>query len=393
MRKKIRIQDVRLGMFVEELCGSWLDHPFWKSSFLLTDDKDLKSLQTCGIQELWIDTSKGADVAEGKVPANPAPLQAAAEEAASEVRIPVEQELERARVIQAKAKKAVIAMFQEARMGNALKVGEAVTLVDEISNSVTRNPSALLSLARLKNKDDYTYLHSVAVCALMIALGRTRGFAGDALRSLGMAGLLHDIGKIGIPEEVLNKPGRLTDEEFEIVRQHPGKGWEILTASSGVDEFALDVCRHHHERVDGKGYPDKLCGDALTEFARMGAVCDVYDAITSDRCYKNAWAPAVALRKMAEWKDGQFDEMIFQAFVKTVGIYPAGTLVKLRSGRLGVVTDQTDAGLLKPKVKVFFSGKAKGPIPQEIINLARSQDSIESVEDPARWGFDLSKIM
>lgn len=381
-------------MFVEELCGSWLDHPFWKSSFLLTDDKDLKSLQTCGIQELWIDTSKGVDVAERKIPADPAPLQVAAEEVAPEARIPVEKELERARVIQAKAKKAVIAMFQEARMGNALKIGEAAALVDEISNSVTRNPSALLSLARLKNKDDYTYLHSVAVCALMIALGRTRGFEGDALRSLGMAGLLHDIGKIGIPEEVLNKPGRLTDEEFEIVRQHSVKGWEILTASSGVDELALDVCRHHHERVDGKGYPDKLSGDALTEFARMGAVCDVYDAITSDRCYKNAWSPAVALSKMAEWKEAQqFDDLIFKAFVKTVGIYPAGTLVKLRSGRLGVVTDQSDAGLLKPQVKIFFSGKAKGPIPQKIIDLARSQDSIESVEDPALWGFDLGKIM
>jgi HD-GYP domain-containing protein (c-di-GMP phosphodiesterase class II) len=155
----------------------------------------------------------------------------------------------------------------------------------------------------------------------------------------------------------------------------------------------LDVCRHHHERVDGNGYPDKLSGEALSVFARMGAVCDVYDAITSERCYKDPWEPAVALRKMAEWREGQFDEAIFQAFVKTVGIYPTGTLVKLHSGRLGVVTDQTDAGLLKPKVKVFFSGKSRIPIPQEVINLARSQDSIESVEDPLHWGFDLSKVV
>lgn len=391
MRKKIKIRDVRLGMFIDNLGGSWLNHPFWKSSFLLDNKNDLKALQGCGIDYLWIDTAKGLDVESVQIEESPV-LQGVSPDSVPEVRVSLEQELVRARNIQAKAKKAVVSMFQEARMGNALKVGEAVTLVDEISGSVMRNPGALLSLARLKNKDDYTYLHSVAVCALMIALGRQRGFEGEELRSLGMAGLLHDIGKVGIPEEVLNKPGRLTDEEFEIIKQHPVSGWEILKASYDVDETALDVCRHHHERVDGKGYPDKLSGEALSVFARMGAVCDVYDAITSERCYKDPWEPAVALRKMAEWREGQFDEAIFQAFVKTVGIYPSGTLVKLHSGRLGVVTDQTDAGLLKPKVKVFFSGKSGIPIPQVIVNLARSQDSIESVEDPQRWGFDLSKI-
>ena len=392
MRKKINIRDIRLGMFIDELGGRWLDHPFWKSSFLLDDKDDLKALRDCGIDEVWIDTSKGVDVEAVQVEESTA-LQAVSQESAPEVRVALEQELVRACDIQAEAKKAVVSMFQEARMGNALKVGEAATLVDGISGSVMRNPGALLSLARLKTKDDYTYLHSVAVCALMIALGRQRGFEGEDLRSLGMAGLLHDIGKVGIPEEVLNKPGRLTDEEFEIIKQHPVHGWEILKASYDVNEMALDVCRHHHERVDGQGYPDKLSGDALSVFARMGVVCDVYDAITSERCYKDPWEPAVALRKMAEWREGQFDEAIFQAFVKTVGIYPAGTLVKLHSGRLGVVTDQTDAGLLKPKIKVFFSGKSGIPIPQEIVNLARSQDSIESVEDPQRWGFDLSKIV
>ena len=392
MRKKISMLDIRLGMFIVELGGRWLDHPFWKTSFLISDEKDLKSLQASGLADLWIDTAKGLDVADVGVE-EASVIQAVSRESASEVQVTLEAELVRARNIQAKAKKAVISMFQEARMGNALKVGEAASLVEEISGSVMRNPSALLSLARLKNKDDYTYLHSVAVCALMVALGRQSGMAGEELHSVGMAGLLHDLGKVGIPEEVLNKPGRLTDEEFDIIKQHPAKGWEILKASYDVNDMALDVCRHHHERVDGKGYPDKLSGEALSVYARMGAVCDVYDAITSERCYKEPWEPATALRKMAEWQDGQFDEAIFQAFVKTVGIYPTGTLVKLQSGRLGVVTDQTDAGLLKPQIKVFFSGTSRGPIPQKIINLARSQDSIESVEDPLRWGFDLSKIM
>jgi putative nucleotidyltransferase with HDIG domain len=283
-------------------------------------------------------------------------------------------------------------MFNEARMGNALQIGDAATLVDEINQSISRNSGALLSLAKLKNKDDYTYLHSVAVCVLMLALGRQLGVTGETLKSLGMAGLLHDVGKAAIPDEVLNKPGRLTDEEFDVVKSHSVKGWEILKGSYGVDDIVLDVCLHHHERVDGTGYPHKLPASELTLFVKMGAVCDVYDAITSDRCYKRGWEPAEALRKMAEWKGSHFDEAVFQAFIKTVGIYPVGTLVKLKSGRLGAVTDQSEKSLLTPKVKVFFSSRLNEPIFMEIVDLALGKDSIEGAENPATWGFDMKKI-
>jgi HD-GYP domain-containing protein (c-di-GMP phosphodiesterase class II) len=149
---------------------------------------------------------------------------------------------------------------------------------------------------------------------------------------------------------------------------------------------------HHHERVDGKGYPEKLSGDALTLFARMGAVCDVYDAISSDRCYKKAWSPAESIHKMASWREGHFDEKVFQAFVKTIGIYPNGTLVKLKSGRLGVVMEQSKKSLTAPVVKVFFSMKANAHLPAEIIDLSKGVDSIEKPEDPVKWNFDLDRI-
>lgn len=402
MRKKVKVTDLRLGMFVDELCGSWMDHPFWKTAFKLANQKDLATLRESNVQEVWIDTDKGLDIetqteaiseAEEKKKTDALLQQAASKEVANlEIRVSLDQEMDRARQIHAKARTAVVSMFKEARMGHAIEVAEVSTLVDDINQSVARNPGALISLARLKNKDDYTYLHSVAVCALMIGLGRTLGLAGDVLKSAGMAGLLHDVGKMMIPDAVLNKPGRLTDDEFTVIKSHPERGWEILKESSGVDDIALDVCRHHHERMDGTGYPDKLPVEELTLFARMGAVCDVYDAITSDRSYKNAWAPGEAIRKMVEWKDGHFDDAIFQAFVKTVGIYPTGSLIKLRSGRLGVVTDQSEKSLLLPKVKVFFSTKSNAHIPPEIVNLALTQDSIVGSEDPAAWGFDMKKI-
>ena len=401
MRKKIPVLNIRLGMYIQELCGSWMDHPFWKKSFLLESTEDLNTLQTCGIQEVWIDTSMGIDV-EGDVVAISAEehQQKIAEElqrmasSASQVipKISIQQELETARKLQAKSKAAVTSMFNEVRMGNAIKVSEAAPLVEEISQSITRNPEAFLNLARLKTKDDYTYMHSVAVCALMIALGKQLGLTGPELKEVGLAGLLHDVGKMMIPDEVLNKPGKLTDEEFEIIKAHPLKGWEILHGSPDITATALDVCLHHHERVDGKGYPDKLSGDKLTLFSRMGAVCDVYDALTSNRCYKNGWEPADTIRKMAEWKDGHFDERVFQAFVKTIGIYPSGTLVRLKSGRLAIVLEQTEKSLLMPIVKVFFSTKSNEPILPEMIDLSRSQESIASAEDPIKWGFDLKQI-
>jgi HD-GYP domain-containing protein (c-di-GMP phosphodiesterase class II) len=401
MLKKINVKHLKLGMYLQEICGSWMDHPFWKKSFELTDPKDLKTLTECGIHEVWIDTEKGLDVESAvdalsteetnqKINAN---LQQAAQAVAKPVtRVSVHEEVEQARKIHSKAKEAVTSMFQEARMGKALQLDEIGTLVDDISMSITRNPEAFLSLSRLKNKDNYTYLHSVAVCALMIALGKQMDLDPALTKDLGMAGLLHDVGKMMIPDKVLNKPGRLTDEEFTVVKNHPLQGWEILKGSAGVCSMALDVCLHHHERVDGAGYPDKLSGEALSLFARMGAVCDVYDAITSNRCYKAGWEPAEAIRKMAEWQEGQFDSVVFHAFVKTIGIYPSGTLVKLKSTRLAVVLEQSEKSLLTPVVKVFFSTTANTPLQPEIIDLAQSADSILNAEDPKIWRFDIKKL-
>lgn len=382
-------------MYIHQIRGNWMEHPFWRKSFKLIQQKDLDKLESCNLEEIWIDTSKGLDVVKAIQVKNPDGVDSDILPQSIKkpiARVSVEEELHVAKIIQNKAKEAVAAMFDDVRMGKALEIEEAKSLVNEINQSMERNPNALLTLIRLKNVNEYTYMHSVAVCVLMVALGRHLGLSEVQIKQAGTAGLLHDIGKMMIPNEVLNKPGKLTDEEFTIMKSHPVRGREILKSCYQVHETALDVCLHHHERVDGKGYPEKLSGDALTLFARMGAVCDVYDAISSDRCYKAAWSPAEAIRKMASWKDGHFDESIFQAFVKTVGIYPSGTLLKLQSGRLGVVIEQSTKKLTTPIVKIFFSTRANAHIPAEIIDISKGMDSIESLEDPVKWGFDLNKI-
>lgn len=397
MLKKIAIADLRVGMYIHELCGGWMDHPFWRSKFAVKDVQDLAKVRESGVAELWIDTGKGADVpaavrieTESVVADEVDQMLAAAESVLAPLAQQVEfdQEVKRAAKICNKAKDAVVSMFQEVRMGKAIDADAAGELVDEISSSVMRNPGALISLARIKTADDYTYMHSVAVCALMVSLARQLGQDETSTRELGLAGLLHDLGKALMPPEVLNKPGKLTDDEFAIMRTHPGEGHHLLVQGNAVGEIVLDVCRHHHEKVDGTGYPDHLNGEQISLHAKMGAVCDVYDAITSNRPYKAGWDPAESIRKMTEWSKGHFDERVFQAFVRSIGIYPVGSLVKLDSGRLGVIIEQSEKSLLLPVVKVFFSTRAQTYIKPELIDLSKpgAMDRIASREDAAKWG-------
>jgi len=251
------------------------------------------------------------------------------------------------------------------------------------------NLSLLRSLGNaVAKRDSDTDAHNYRVTFYAVALAEAMGFPKQDIADLVTGAFLHDVGKIGISERIISKPERLSREEFDIMKLHPRSGWEILKVSHGVSEISLDVCLHHHERIDGKGYPEKLSGESISLFARMGAICDVYDAITSERCYKPGWEPAEAIRKMAEWKDGNYDETVFHAFIKTVGIYPVGTLVRLESGRLGVVADQSPGSLLTPRVVVFYSSRSREHIYPEPIELSKSRDTIAGIEKAADWKFD-----
>jgi putative nucleotidyltransferase with HDIG domain len=396
MLRKIDTKQLEPGMFLHELCGTWLHHPFWRTSFLLKSDTQIAKIRDSGVAEAVIDTEKGLDIT---APTTTAPaaseVRAPAPKPAAPKYTPIDAEMAQASSIVAESKKAVVSMFNEARMGKAIEADSVMPLVEEISSSVARNPGALISIARLKTADDYTYMHSVAVCGLMIALARQLGLDEAQTREAGMAGLLHDVGKMAIPLEVLNKPGKLTDDEFTLIKGHPAAGHEILVNGRGVSEISMDVCLHHHEKIDGTGYPHKLAGDQISLFARMGAICDIYDAVTSERPYKKGWDPAEAVHKMATWSKGHFDEQIFQAFVKSVGIYPVGSLIRLQSGRLGVVIEQTPAFLLAPRIKVFFSIKSQTRMPPEVVDLSRpsTNDRIVTQDDPAKWGFtDLNTL-
>ena len=314
-------------MHVHEVCGSWLEHPFWRGSFKVTDEDQIRQLGA--IREVIIDTDKGRDVDmkvvhDIELPSTdfsdlPEPVftpPSPPSEPVRQVPASFKDELARAGRVLAKSREAMQTMFQDARMGKALDTEHCLPLVNEIADSVERNPGALVSLARLKTSDAYTFMHSVAVCALMVSLARQLKLSESQAREAGMAGLVHDMGKALMPLEVLNKPGALTQEEFAIMKSHPEEGYKLLKEGGGVSAVALDVCLHHHEKINGRGYPKGLKGDEISLYAKMGAVCDVYDAITTNRPNKAGWDPADSLTKMAAWtKEGHFDDRVFQAFV------------------------------------------------------------------------------
>jgi HD-GYP domain-containing protein (c-di-GMP phosphodiesterase class II) len=396
MLKTIAVNQVRIGMYIHELKGPWMDHPFWRTKFILKDELDLLKLRGSALKEVVIDNQRGLDVLPEPEPVAETltakelallELDRVAEEVVPEVKqVPLDAEHRKAAKIIQSSRREIMSMFKDLRMGKVIEAANVMPLVEEISASVSRNAHALISLVRLKTADDYTYMHSIAVSALMTNLARELKLSEAEVKQSGLAGLMHDMGKAEVPVQILNKPGSLTDNEFDVIRLHPQNGYDMLVKANITDPVTLDVCLHHHEKIDGSGYPGHLEGENISIYARMGAICDVYDALTSTRAYKPGWEPGIALKRMASWS-GHFDPKVLEAFVKSMGIYPIGTVVMLKSGRLAVVVRQTPDNLLMPVVKAFFSTKSLVHIPVEEIDLSRQgADEIVSNESALSWG-------
>lgn len=382
MIKLIPVDELRPGMFVHRLEGWWLQDKRIGDRRLISDPRQIARIQAQGIRHLWIDLDKTV----------PLPAKLCAQQK-PQPESPFINELNHARRILQEGKPKVRAMFNEARMGHRLNLAWTLPLVDEIAGSVHRHPSALLSVARLKNHDDYTWLHSMAVCGLMISLAQQLELDRDQIRRAGLGGLLHDVGKAAIPLSILNKPGKLSENEFELMKEHPVVGAQMLL-EAGADADVIDIALHHHEKMDGSGYPHALKGAEIMLFSRMAAVCDVYDAITSMRPYKEGWNPAEAMHRMANWH-GHFDRTIFHAFVKQLGIYPVGSLVRLASGRVALVVQADRQSLLRPSVHIFWSLRTQREVKPERLDLSSRfcTDSIVGPEETSLWQhIDLNKV-
>lgn len=395
--KPIPISSLKPGVYIHDLKCSWLEHNFLRNSFLVGDEETVRRVRETGVQEILIDIKRGIDpeavvaVEPPAVEAAPARPEAPQPEAAP---IPVVatarksgSEFERARALKGEANLIVRDMMTDIRLGKQIELEKIEPLVERIVDSIFCEPDALAPLARLKEHDAYTFQHSVSVCALMVAFARTLGLDRPTIREIAIGALLHDVGKAKVPDEILNKPAKLTDAEFDKMKSHVVQSKIILQASPGISQIALDVAAQHHERFDGSGYPNKLRGDEISLYGQMGSIVDVYDAITSNRVYHKGMAPTEALRKLLTWTDGHFKPDMVKAFIRSVGIYPTGALVRLESRRLAVVQSQNDDKPMQPVVKVIFHTAGHYLKPQNI-DLRRSQDRIVGHEDFESWQID-----
>jgi putative nucleotidyltransferase with HDIG domain len=394
MIKLIRIEQLTPGMYIHDLNCDWIDHDFVRSQFAVKDSATVERVRRIGVQEVYIDTGHGADV-----PDAPSAAEAQREVDATLDRITsaappsfenatLSSEIIRARQLHGEARQIVRDMMGDIRLGKQIELEKVEPLVENIVSSIFRRADALLPLLRLKDHDDYTFLHSVSVCALLTSFARTLKLPREIIKEISIGALLHDVGKAKVPDSILNKPAKLTDAEFDKMKSHVVQSKVILMNTPGISQIALDVAAQHHERFDGTGYPNKLKGDQISLYGQMGAIVDVYDAITSNRVYHKGMPPTQALKKLLEWSKYHFDPNLVHAFIRSVGIYPSGSLVRLQSGRLAVVQEQCADNLLHPKVLVMFDAIRRSCVAPEVVDLHVSNDCILENEDFEKWGID-----
>ncbi|WP_429158043.1 HD-GYP domain-containing protein [Aeromonas media] len=297
-------------------------------------------------------------------------------------------------------------LYQEARELQGkfirhLKAGEPIDITplaavaEEMVDTMFTHGDAMLCLARIRAKDAYLMEHSMNVAILLANFGRYLGLERSVLKELTLGGLLHDVGKIMTPDEVLNKPGKLTDEEFGVMRQHVVHSYDILSNTAGITPTMLEVAANHHERLDGTGYPQRLKGDQLSLYTRMSGIVDVYDAVTADRVYKQGMQPTQAFRILLKGINQHFDAELVTKFIKCMGVYPVGTLVQLSNQRLAVVMQRNEQQPLKPLVKVIYHATQRHYLEVQWLDLARNggQESIESTVDPKEFGINLANFV
>ncbi|MDX1593997.1 MAG: HD-GYP domain-containing protein [Gammaproteobacteria bacterium] len=362
MEKKLSTSELRIGMYVSRVDRPWLDTPFMFQGFRIRNDHDIDNLRRY-CRHVYVDETKVEEKAPEplltfgtlpltdelkKIPGMPVERVAYGDVTS------IEEELPRARDSKHALGDAVEALVRDIRIDKKIDAGAMKGAVDDMVQSVIRNPDALLWLTKLRSVDSYAYDHAIDTAVLAVMFGRHLGLSRDQLHDLGLAGLLFDVGKLKLPPDLLTKPGKLTDEEFTLVRRHVDFGVEILSQGSGVPPRVLDGVRHHHERHDGRGYPMGLMEGEIPIFARIIAIVDCFDAITSKRPFREPISAHHAIRQMYEWRDTEFQAQLYEQFIQCLGVYPTGTIVELSSGEIAIVVAQNRTRRLRPRVMLIL---------------------------------------
>jgi len=385
-------------MYIHDLNCKWMDHPFTISKFAVKDSITVQKIASAGIRHVYIDADKGKDVEEAPCAhevekALQEKLKESVENTVGSENVSVASELTRAKSLFREATSVIRNLMEDTRLGKQVVVESLDPFAERMVQSVFRNHHALTGISRIKTKDEYTFMHCVSVAGLLVTFSREQGFSEEEIHQVAIGGLIHDIGKTMTPQEVLNKPGKLDPDEFQVMKNHVTYSREILEETLGISKTAMDISVLHHERIDGTGYPLGLSGEQISLIGKMSAIVDVYDALTSVRVYKNAWEPTLAMKKLMEWSPDHFDTGLVQHFIRCLGIYPVGSMVELESGLLGIVMEPGE-DLLQPKLRVIFNGKKRRYEKVHDIDLEKARsDRIVAAVNPLDYKIDLSEFL
>jgi putative nucleotidyltransferase with HDIG domain len=401
MIKRISINQLRPAMYVSDLNCDWIPHHNMQKEGRIPNQAMIDELKRRGIKEVYIDTERGLDEEDAHTQQeveqqNQTKLNQASElDMASAGSVSVEEELFKAHKLQNQAKGIMSDVLNDVKFGKPLETEGFDELADGMIDSVIRNHNALACLGRIRQKDNYLMEHSINLAVLMGIFAKAMKLDRETMHHVMVGALLHDIGKIKVPDNILHKPGKLNDDEFSRMKQHVVFSRELLKSTPGIHPLTVDVAAQHHERIDGSGYPEGLSGCQICREGKMVAITDVYDAITADRCYHKGLAPTAALKKLLEWSGTHLEEKLVHKFIRSMGIYPVGSLVMLESGRLAVVIEASEKDQTRPIIKVIYHSKLKQFLPIEIIDLSKSssQDNIKSSVDADKWRIKISDFL
>ena len=405
--RKVTVDSLKIGMYVSSLDRPWLETPFALQGFLVKSQRDIDKISKF-CEFVYVDFEK-SEVQEAPLKKRSAPVSRPRK---------TRQELFPSRTLSdyrdagqfgdeyPKARQAITTLttdvtniFDSVTKGSGLDVVKVKRSVEPMVESITRNPDACIWLARMKQADTYTYQHSIGCSIWAVALGRQLGLPKPDLRSLAIGGLLFDVGKLQVDKELIDANRKLNDEEYQIVQNHVQLGLDAVKKSGLMNKDVLEMIEYHHERHDGSGYPKGLKGDQIPIFARIAAIVDCYDAITSHRSYAKALPPSMAIKMLYEWRDVDFQAELVEEFIQAVGIYPAGTLVELSSGQVGVVLSEYRTRRLRPKVMILLDANKKPVTDVQTVNLLETThtedgkplDIVNSLE-PDAYGIDMAGI-
>jgi len=365
--RRLATTDLRLGMYVSRLDRDWLDTPFIMQGFHIESVDDITVVgEHC--EYVWVDDTKTLKQYQKEQEDKPSKSQITptADPNVFAPEVPIGEEHSRMLGTFKSARSITKTLLDDFQLGGVVNTDAAKGIVDDCVDSVLRHPDALLWMTKMRDQNEYTAEHCLNVCILSIAVGRQLGMSTEDLRKLGMSGLLHDVGKMKIPTEILDKPGPLTIQEMRIMATHTVHGRNLLMSSSGLFESVVDVAYCHHERIDGRGYPRNLKGGSLSIFTKIVAIVDAYDAMTADRCYQMAKTTVEAMRIIYKEKGTHFDEQLTLKFLKIIGLYPAGSIVELHSGEVGMVVEGNSRYRHLPKV-MMMRDEDKNPLEETYI--------------------------